>query len=114
MIDPDRFAYYTVADGHGPTTAAREPGIHVGGDARPAAQRCPSVLCATESDPRSTRLRRMRRKPVPTILRGRRSAGTATRMLCSAAADRLFRRLGCRARDCVAGGGFACAARVSR
>lgn len=34
MIDP---SYYTVADGDGQTKAAREAGVDVGGDPRPAA-----------------------------------------------------------------------------
>ena len=41
-------------------------------------------------------------------------ARAATRPLLPVAADRLFRRLGRRARDCVAGGRFVCPARVSR
>ena len=48
------------------------------------------------------------------ILRGRGPARAAAGPLFPAAADRLFRRPGCRARDCVACRGFVCAARVSR
>jgi hypothetical protein len=44
-LDP---SYYTVADGDGQTTAAREAGLDVDGDPGPAAQRRPSVLRATE------------------------------------------------------------------
>jgi len=36
-IDRIDLAYYTAADGDGQTTAAREPGIDVGGDPRSAA-----------------------------------------------------------------------------
>jgi hypothetical protein len=48
-IDSIACAYYTVADGHGETTAARDATIDVGGDHRPAAERCASVLYAAES-----------------------------------------------------------------
>jgi hypothetical protein len=37
-IDIIDLAYYTVADGDGQTTAAREAGADVGGDKRPAAK----------------------------------------------------------------------------
>jgi hypothetical protein len=40
-IDP---AYYTVADGDGQTTMAREADVDVGGDRRSAAERRASVL----------------------------------------------------------------------
>src|SRR5262245_27877397 len=48
-IDP---AYYTLADGDGKRTAAREAGVDVGGDRGPAAECRPSVLRATGSDSR--------------------------------------------------------------
>src|SRR5262245_35063018 len=70
-IDTDDSAYYSVADGDGQTTAACEAGIDVGGDRRPAAECRPSVLQATESDPRPRRLRRVRRRPLSAILCGR-------------------------------------------
>jgi hypothetical protein len=82
---------------------------------RSDAECCPSVLQATESDLRPTRLRRVRRRPLSAILCGRgRPAWSAARTLLSTAADRLLRRLGFRARHRVACGGFLCAPRVSR
>jgi hypothetical protein len=64
MID---LAYCTVANGDGQTTAAREAALDVGGDPGPAARRRPSVLRATESDPRPARLRRVCRRAVPPL-----------------------------------------------
>ena len=43
-IDRIDLAYYTAADGDGQTTAAREPGIDVGGDPRSAAECGASLL----------------------------------------------------------------------
>src|SRR5687767_14303623 len=102
-------------DGDGQTTATCEAGIDVGGDRRSAAECRPSVLQATESDLRPRRLRRVRRRPLSAILceRGR-PAWSAARTLLSTAADRILRRLGCRARYRVACGGFLCAPRISR
>src|SRR5713101_9641569 len=41
-------------------------------------------------------------------------AAAAARRVCAPVADWLFRRLGCRARDCVACRRFVCTPRVSR
>src|SRR3954447_22198046 len=106
--------YYKPAHGDGSTPATREAAVDVGGDCRPAPERRASVLHATESDPRSTCLRQVRRTTLPAILRGGRPARTVARSLLPAVADWPFRRPGRRARDRVAGGRFGCAARFSR
>src|SRR4029453_3256669 len=110
-IDP---SYYTVADGDGQTTAAREAGVDVGGDPGSAAECRASVLRATESDSRPARLRRIRRGPVRAVLRGRGTPRAAPGPLLPVVADWLFRRIGRGARHCLACGGFVCIARVSR
>ena len=57
---------------------------------------------------------RVRRRTLPPILRRRgRPAGAYAGALLPTTADRLFRRLGCGARDCLACRRFVCAARVS-
>src|SRR5689334_16253664 len=109
-IDP---AYHTVAHGDGQTTAAYEAGVDVGRDPRPAAQRRPSVLRATESDSRQARLRRVRPRTMPALLRRRWPTGTGSWALLPVAADRLFRRSRRRAGDRLAGGRLVCPARVS-
>src|SRR5262245_19484936 len=53
---------YTVADSDGHTTAAHEADVDVGGDERSATERRASVLHTTESDPRPTRPRCLRRR----------------------------------------------------
>src|SRR5687768_140761 len=55
-IDTIDLTYYTVADGDGQTTAARDADINVGGHQRSATESRASVLHTTESDPRGARL----------------------------------------------------------
>src|SRR5688572_27940043 len=73
-IDP---AYYTAGDGDGQETTACGAGVDVARDPGYAAQCCASVLRAIESDPGRARFRRLRRRPVPAVLRRRRPAGAA-------------------------------------
>src|SRR5687768_6034949 len=93
---------------------APEADVDVGGHTRAAADRRAPLLHAPESDPGHVPLRRVRRRALPAILRGRGPAGAAAGALLPAAADWLFRRPGLRARDRVACGGFVCPARISR